>query len=74
MEIVVANIDARLRIPLLEFYMEFEVDNPEIGRSLRCPCLVIKDNIKFFSEWSRMESSINFLLRWRVIVEDLGRD
>ena len=74
LEIVVANIDIRLQIPLLEAYMEYEVNSPELDRSLRCSCLVIIDNVHFFREWLRMECSINFLLRWRGIIEDPSRD
>ena len=74
LEIDVANIDAWLRIPLPNAYMEFEVNSQELERSSRCPCMVIRDNIQFFNEWPRMEMSINFLLRWRGIIEDPGRD
>ena len=35
LEIAVANIDARLRIPLLEAYMEYEVNSLELDRSPR---------------------------------------
>ena len=36
--------------------------------------LFIKDNIKFYNTWPKMEASINFLLRWRGILEDPKKD
>ena len=63
LEIVVANTDERLQIPLPEAYMEYELDSQELARSPRQPCLVIRDNIQFFQKWPKMEASINFLLR-----------
>ena len=74
LESVVANIDAWLRIPLPEAYIEFDVNSPKIGRSSRRPCMVIRDNVQFFREWPQMELCIKFLLRWRGILEDLEMD
>ena len=74
LELAVANIDARLRIPLPEAYMEFDINSQEMVRSPKRPCMIIRDNIQFYKEWPRMELSIKFLLRWRGIIEDHGKE
>ena len=74
LEEVVANIDEKLRIPLPEAYMEMEEASKVPASNPRRPCLVIRDNPHFFREWPRMEVSINFLLRWRGIIDDPNQE
>ena len=74
LEQVVCSIDTKLRIPLPERYMELPSGLPELKVAFCFPSLIIRENYAFYREWPKMEASIQFLLRWRGIVEEENKD
>lgn len=70
LEQAVHSLDNRLRIPLPERYMSLPIGNPDLAMA---PCrhsLIIRENLTFVQEWPQMKASLNFLLRWRGIIQE----
>lgn len=64
------GLDVEATVPLPEVYMVKPPGSPDLSREVRCPALVIRDNITFLKVWPKMLTSIHFLLRWRGIWMD----
>lgn len=50
--------------------MAFEPEALKDAVVSQWPFLLIRDNVKFFKAWPKMEASVNFFLRWRGIIDD----
>ena len=74
LENVIMSMDEKLCVLLPEVYMAYEPEELLRINIARRPSLFIKDNIKFYNTWLKMEANINFLLRWRGILEDPNND
>lgn len=74
LEEAIKSIDEKLRIPLPKRYMAHPPGSPNLVVVIQCPSLVIRENLAFYKEWPKMEANIQFLLRWRGIVEDDSKD
>lgn len=70
LEQAVHSMDNRLRIPLPERYMSLPIGHPDLVTAPRRHSLIIRDNFKFMQEWPQMKNSLNFLLRWRGIIQE----
>lgn len=62
LEQAICSIDGKMRIPLLEIYMEFLPGSLELDMAFHYPSLVIRENFTFYRECPKMEASIHFLL------------
>ena len=74
LEEAIMSLDKKCRVPLPKMYMAHPLGSFDLAIVPRCPALVIRDNLAFSRAWSKMEASINFLLRWRGILDNLGKD
>ena len=71
LEQAVHSIDNRFQIPYPEKYMSLPIGHPDLDTAPRRQSLIIRENLAFYREWTKMEASLNFLLRWRgIIMED----
>lgn len=74
LEQAIHSIDAKLRIPLLEKYMKLPMGSPDLETTYRRQSLVIHESLAFYHEWPKMEANMQFLLHWRGIIANDGRD
>ena len=74
LEEVIMSLDEKNRVPLPEMYMDYPPGSFDLDIVPRQPILIIHDLIAFNQVWPKMESSIQFLLRWRGEVADIGKE
>ena len=74
MEETILGLDDRGRVPTPETYMTYPPGSPAMAFVPRRPAIVIRENQELLGAWPNMKVSINFLLRWRGIKDDLGND
>ena len=55
---VIKSINQKLRIPLPKMYMAHPLSIFDLTMVIRCPTLVIRENVAFIKKWPKMKASI----------------